>query len=108
MAIESKLGLQPVTSLTDSNDKERTPTSIVVQGNTITSAELDETLLDVPRARSALNSIIGWADQVANELSLIKWKFVGYEASPDGTIDFSKPVHESPNPNEAISKLVSM
>ncbi len=103
-----KLGLQPVTSLTDSKDKERTPTSIDVQGKTINSAELDETLLDVSRARSALNSIIGWADQVANELSSIQWKFVGYEASPDGTIDFSKPVHESPNPNVAISKLVSM
>lgn len=104
-----KLRLDPVrTPLTDSLDQERSPTSIDVHGEIIHSAALDQPLLDASRARAALNNIIGWADQVVDELSVIQWKFVGYETRSDGTTDYSKPVHESPNPNEAISKLISM
>jgi hypothetical protein len=61
-----------------------------------------------PSATSALYNVIGWAHKVVDDLCTLKWKVVGYKTNPDGTMDYNAPVYDSlPNPNDAISQLVS-
>ncbi len=62
---------------------------------------------DAPSVTSALYNVIGWAHKVVEDLSTLQWKVVGYETNTDGTVDYSTPVYDSLNPNEAISKLIS-
>ncbi len=92
---------------TDSKDQQLTPASTDIRGKSSLVTGHNFPLADASQARLALNNIIGWADQVVDELSSIQWKLIGYESNPDGTSDYSKPIHESPNPNEAISNLIT-
>lgn len=60
-----------------------------------------------PPAALALFNVIDWANRVVDDLYALKWKIVGYETNPDGTIDYSSPVYHSSNPNEVISNMIS-
>jgi hypothetical protein len=95
------------------HDPTTTPASIEFQQTSFAQHLLAEHLLsssdppDVHRTRAALYNVVDWAHKVVNELHSIQWKVVGYETKPDGSVDLSEPVHDKPNPNETISKLLS-
>ena len=64
--------------------------------------------LDPIRLRNAVQAIVRWADDVVNSLSWMQWKFIGYEHRPDGSVDFNRPLHNFPNPNPTIERVLAL
>jgi len=63
--------------------------------------------VDLRMARSALHNVLDWASQVVSNLHSIEWNVMGYETNCNGTIDYSTPIFNSQNPNEAIAEIVA-
>lgn len=63
--------------------------------------------VDLRMARSALHNVLDWANQVVSNLHSIEWNVMGYETNCNGTIDYSTPIFNSQNPNEAIAEIVA-
>jgi hypothetical protein len=71
------------------------------------SPALESDAVDLRIARSALNNILAWANQVISNLQSIQWKVIGYETNPTVSIDYSTLIFDSQNPNEVITKILS-
>ena len=63
---------------------------------------------DFMALRAAMRGVIRWTEEVVNGLYPLKWEIIGYAQFPDGSPDYSRPYHSMPNPNECISKVLSM
>ena len=60
------------------------------------------------RLRQAMSGVIKWTEEVVNGLFPLKWQVLGYGQFPDGSIDYSRPYHNMPNPNDCIHRVLSM
>ena len=60
------------------------------------------------RLRQAMSGVIKWTEEVVNGLFPLKWQVLGYGQFPDGSIDYSRPYHNMPNPNDCIHRILSM
>ena len=58
--------------------------------------------------REAMRGIIKWTEEVVNGLLPLKWNVIGYARNPDGVIDYNRPYHSMPNPNERIKQILDM
>lgn len=63
---------------------------------------------DIERLRQAMKGVIDWTEQIINGLFPLKWTLIGYAQYPDGTTDFSRPYHNMPNPNDFITRVLSL
>ncbi len=63
---------------------------------------------DIERLRQAMKGVIDWTEQIVNGLFPLKWNLIGYAQYPDGTTDFSRPYHSMPNPNDFITRVLSL
>jgi len=60
------------------------------------------------RLREAMRGIIKWTEEVVTGLYPLQWQVIGYAQLVDGTPDYSRPYYSMPNPNNCISKVLSM
>jgi len=58
--------------------------------------------------RTAMRGIIKWTKEVVNGLSPLKWNVMGYAENPEGVIDYCRPYHSMPNPNEKVNQILNM
>lgn len=63
---------------------------------------------DIQALRAAMRGVIRWTEEVVNGLYPLKWQVIGYAQFPDGTVDYNRPYHSMPNPNECIQRVLSM
>lgn len=63
---------------------------------------------DVERLRHAMKGVIDWTEEIINGLYPLKWQLIGYAQYPDGTTDYNRPYHNMPNPNEYITRVLSI
>ena len=63
---------------------------------------------DIEKLRQAMKGVIDWTEQIINGLLPLKWNLIGYAQFPDGTTDFSRPYHNMPNPNDFITRVLSL
>mmetsp|Transcript_27913 Transcript_27913/g.80652 ORF Transcript_27913/g.80652 Transcript_27913/m.80652 type:complete len:914 (-) Transcript_27913:123-2864(-) len=63
---------------------------------------------DIQALRTAMRGVIRWTEEVVNGLFPLKWQVIGYAQFPDGTVDYNRPYHSMPNPNECIQRVLSM
>jgi hypothetical protein len=54
-----------------------------------------------------IERIISWAEDVVSGLFPLQWTVAGYARYPDGTVDYSYPYHNRPNPNSFITDILS-
>ena len=64
--------------------------------------------VEVSRLRDAMKGVMQWTEEVVNGLYPLQWQVIGYAQNPDGSPDFSRPYHSMQNPNECISRVLSM
>ena len=60
------------------------------------------------QVRKAMRGIIKWTQEVVNGLGPLKWNVIGYAQNPEGVIDYSRPYHSMPNPNEKVNQILNM
>jgi hypothetical protein len=58
--------------------------------------------------RQAMRGVIKWTEEVVNGLGPLKWNVIGYAQNPDGVIDYNRPYHSMPNPNEKVNQILNM
>lgn len=63
---------------------------------------------DVSSLRRSMRGIIQWTEEVVNGLHPLKWQIIGYAQFPDGSVDYNRPYHSMPNPNEVVGRVLGM
>jgi len=58
--------------------------------------------------REAMRGIIKWTEEVVNGLGPLKWNVIGYAQNPDSVIDYKRPYHSMPNPNDKVNQILNM
>lgn len=58
--------------------------------------------------RQAMRGVIKWTEEVVNGLGPLKWNVIGYAQNPDGVIDYNRPYHSMPNPNDKVNQILNM
>jgi len=56
----------------------------------------------------AMRGVIKWTEEALNALGPLKWNVIGHEQNSDGVIDYNRPYHSIPNPNERINQILNM
>eukprot|EP00980_Cylindrotheca_fusiformis_P028006 scaffold22575_cov141-Cylindrotheca_fusiformis.AAC.37 len=64
--------------------------------------------VDIRTLQESMKSVINWADEVVNGLYPLQWQVMGYAQHPDGSLDYTRPYHNMPNPNGTINRILSM
>jgi len=62
---------------------------------------------DVSRLREAMKGVIEWTEQVVHGLHPLKWQLLGYRQLPNGNVDYNRPYHGMPDPNDCISRILT-
>ena len=94
--------------------RKKAPVTNIAAGNHATSISKDTFAIDTNRtqdtinARQAMGGVTKFVGEVITNLSPLKWQVVGYEQFPDGSLDYSRPYHNMPNPNASISKILGI
>jgi hypothetical protein len=56
--------------------------------------------------QDALTSVLGWIEQALKTVQVAKWTQIGFERSPDGNPDTTRPLFAMRNPNVEIDRLL--
>lgn len=115
VSIRSKRNKRQRLGSTSRAEQSRYPASPSIRSQQISGGMRDElgTVAsfrgaDMPQLREAIKGVMQWTEEVVNGLYPLQWQLIGYAQNPDGSPDYSRPYHSMSNPNECISRVLSM